>query len=113
MQRKQNLERTLRSINILVKYLEIFLNSIFPPFKLLIYILYLTKPVIVGIVIDKAGKYVIKKITITSMRRKGKIAFAIVSTFSPDTEEDATNRTNPIGGVANPTVRFTDIMIAK
>ena len=46
------------------------------------------------------------------MRRKGKIAFAIVSTFSPDTE-DATNRTNPIGGVANPTVRFTDIMIAK
>ena len=73
---------------------------------------YLAKPVSNGIVIESAGKYVIKKITTTSTARKGRIALAIVSTFSPDTEE-ATNKTKPIGGVAKPTVRFTDIIIAK
>ena len=61
---------------------------------------------------DMAGKYVIKNITIASIAKKGKIAFAIVSTFSPDTD-DATNKTSPIGGVANPTVKLTDIIIAK
>ena len=60
---------------------------------------------------DMAGKYVIKNITIASIAKKGKIAFAIVSTFSPDTD-DATNKTSPIGGVANPTVKLTDIIIA-
>ena len=40
------------------------------------------------------------------------MALAIVSTLSPDTEE-ATNNTNPMGGVANPTVKLTDIIIAK
>ena len=73
---------------------------------------YLAKPVSNGIVMESAGKYVIKKITTTSTARKGRIALAIVYTFSPDTEE-ATNKTKPIGGVAKPTVRFTDIIIAK
>ena len=63
-----------------------------------------------------AGTYVIRKITTTSTARNGRIAdaqiFEIVSTFSPDTD-DATNRTNPIGGVARPTVKFTDMIIAK
>ena len=40
------------------------------------------------------------------------MAFAIVSTLSPDTEE-ATKSTRPIGGVAKPTVKLTDIIIAK
>ena len=47
-----------------------------------------------------------------STARKGKIALAMDSTFSPETDE-ATNNTNPIGGVASPTVKFTDIIIAK
>ena len=50
--------------------------------------------------------------TKTSTAKKGKIAFAIVSTLSPETEE-ATNKTNPMGGVAKPTVKLTDIIIAK
>ena len=54
----------------------------------------------------------IKNITIASTAKKGSIAFAIVSTLSPDTDE-ATNKTRPIGGVANPTVKLTDIIIAK
>ena len=54
----------------------------------------------------------IKKITNTSTAKKGRIAREIASIFSPETE-DATNKTSPIGGVANPTVKFTDIMIAK
>ena len=54
----------------------------------------------------------IRNITIASTAKKGNIAFAIVSTLSPDTDE-ATKRTSPIGGVANPTVKFTDMMIAK
>ena len=65
-----------------------------------------------GIVIEIAGKYVIRNITIASTAKKGNIAFAIVSTLSPDTDE-ATKRTSPIGGVANPTVKFTDMIIAK
>ena len=73
---------------------------------------HLAKPVNNGIVIDNDGKYVIRKITIISTAKKGNIAFAIVSTFSPETE-DATNKTNPIGGVAKPTVKLTDIIIAK
>ena len=73
---------------------------------------YFAKPVNKGIVIDIEGKYVIKNITKTSTAKKGKIAFAIVSTLSPDTDE-ATNRTNPMGGVANPTVKLTDMIIAK
>ena len=73
---------------------------------------YLAKPVSKGIVIEIAGKYVIKNITIASTAKKGSIAFAIVSTLSPDTDE-ATNKTRPIGGVANPTVKLTDIIIAK
>ena len=73
---------------------------------------YLANPVIKGILIDRAGKYVIKNITTISTARKGKIARAIDSTFSPETEE-ATNNTNPIGGVASPTVRLTDIIMAK
>ena len=40
------------------------------------------------------------------------MAFAIVSTLSPDTEE-ATKSTRPIGGVAKPTVKLTYIIIAK
>ena len=63
-------------------------------------------------VIDSAGMYVIKKITTISTARNGSIAFAIASTRSPETA-DATNRTNPIGGVASPTVRLTLIIIAK
>ena len=39
-------------------------------------------------------KYVIKNMTKTSTAKKGKMAFAIVSTLSPETEE-ATNKTNP------------------
>ena len=54
----------------------------------------------------------IRNITIASTAKKGNMAFAIVSTLSPDTDE-ATKRTSPIGGVANPTVKFTDMMIAK
>ena len=50
--------------------------------------------------------------TIASTAKNGNIAFAIVSTLSPDTE-DATNKTRPIGGVAKPTVKLTDIIIAK
>ena len=50
--------------------------------------------------------------TIISTAKKGKIALAIVSTLSPETEE-ATNKTKPIGGVARPTVKLTDIIIAK
>ena len=73
---------------------------------------YLAKPVNKGIVIDIDGKYVIKNMTKTSTAKKGKIAFAIVSTLSPDTD-DATNKTNPMGGVAKPTVKLTDIIIAK
>ena len=61
---------------------------------------------------DSAGKNVIKKITKISTARKGKIAFDIVSTLSPETL-DATNNTNPIGGVAKPTVRFTLMITAK
>ena len=71
---------------------------------------YLAKPVNNGIVIDNDGKKVIKKITIISTAKKGNIALAIVSTLSPETEV-ATNKTNPIGGVARPTVKFTDIII--
>jgi hypothetical protein len=56
--------------------------------------------------------YVIKKITTISTARNGSIAFAIASTRSPETA-DATKSTNPIGGVANPTVRLTLIIIAK
>ena len=52
---------------------------------------YLAKPVSKGIVIEIAGKYVIKNITIASTAKKGSIAFAIVSTLSPDTDE-ATNK---------------------
>ena len=59
-----------------------------------------------------AGTYVIKKITITSTSRKGKMAREIASTFSPETEL-ATNNTSPIGGVARPTVRLTLMMMAK
>ena len=73
---------------------------------------YLANPVNKGIVIDIPGKYVIKNITKASIAKKGKIALAIVSTLSPDTDE-ATNKTRPIGGVANPTVKLTDIIIAK
>ena len=40
------------------------------------------------------------------------MARAMVSTFSPETVE-ATNSTRPMGGVASPTVRLTDMMIAK
>ena len=47
-----------------------------------------------------------------STAKKGSIALAIVSTLSPDTDE-ATKSTSPIGGVANPTVKLTDIIIAK
>ena len=54
----------------------------------------------------------IKKITIASTAKNGRIAFAIVSTLSPETDE-ATKSTRPMGGVAKPTVKFTDIMIAK
>ena len=63
-------------------------------------------------VIEIDGKYVIKNITIASTARNGNIAFDIVSTLSPETE-DATNNTKPIGGVAKPTVKLTDIIIAK
>ena len=61
---------------------------------------------------EMAGKYVIRKITAISTAKNGRIAREMVSTRSPDTDE-ATNKTNPIGGVANPTVRFTDMMMAK
>ena len=54
----------------------------------------------------------IKNITIASTAKKGNIAFAIVSTLSPETD-DATKRTSPMGGVANPTVKLTYIIIAK
>ena len=40
------------------------------------------------------------------------MARAMFSTRSPETDE-ATKSTNPIGGVARPTVRLTLIMIAK
>jgi hypothetical protein len=63
-------------------------------------------------VIEIDGKYVIKNITIASTAKNGNIAFDIVSTLSPETE-DATNNTKPIGGVAKPTVKLTDIIIAK
>ncbi len=63
-------------------------------------------------VIEIDGKYVIKNITIASTTKNGNIAFDIVSTLSPETE-DATNNTQPIGGVAKPTVKLTDIIIAK
>lgn len=59
-----------------------------------------------------AGKNVISKITIISTKRKGIMARVIDSTRSPETEE-ATNKTNPIGGVASPTVKFTLMIIAK
>ena len=61
---------------------------------------------------EMAGKKVIKKITIISTKRKGKIARVISSTRSPETD-DATKSTSPIGGVANPTVRLTLMIIAK
>ena len=80
--------------------------------EFIVIINYFAKPVNKGIVIDIEGKYVIKNITKTSTAKKGKIAFAIVSTLSPDTDE-ATNKTNPMGGVAKPTVKLTDIIIAK
>ena len=48
-------------------------------------------------VIEIDGKYVIKNITIASTAKNGNIAFDIVSTLSPETE-DATNNTKPIGG---------------
>jgi hypothetical protein len=63
-------------------------------------------------VIEMAGTYVIRKITNISTNKNGIIALAIASTRSPDTD-DATKRTNPIGGVARPTVRLTLIIIAK
>jgi len=47
-----------------------------------------------------------------STARNGKMAREIASTFSPETDE-ATNNTNPMGGVARPTVKLTDMMIAK
>lgn len=53
-----------------------------------------------------------RKITKISTAKKGNIAFDMVSTFTPETDE-ATNRTRPIGGVANPTVKLTDMIIAK
>ena len=59
-----------------------------------------------------AGKYVIMKITRASTAKNGSISTAIFSVFSPDTEA-ATNNTNPIGGVAKPTVKFTHIITAK
>lgn len=58
------------------------------------------------------GKYVIKKITNTSTAKNGRIAREIASTFTPDTD-DATNNTRPMGGVAKPTVKLTDMIIAK
>jgi len=70
------------------------------------------KPSKRGIVIDNAGKKVIKKITKISTAKKGRIAFEIASTLSPETLE-ATNNTNPIGGVASPTVKLTLIITAK
>ena len=73
---------------------------------------YLAKPVNKGIVIERDGKYVIKKITMASTAKKGRIAFAIVSTLSPETD-DATKSTSPMGGVAKPTVKLTDMIIAK
>ena len=54
------------------------------------FINYFAKPVNKGIVIDRDGKYVIKNMTKTSTAKKGKIAFAMVSTLSPETDE-ATN----------------------
>ena len=53
-----------------------------------------------------------RKITKISIAKKGNIAFDIVSTFTPETDE-ATNSTKPMGGVASPTVRLTDMIIAK
>lgn len=53
-----------------------------------------------------------RKITKISTAKKGNIAFDMVSTFTPETDE-ATNRTRPMGGVANPTVKLTDMIIAK
>ena len=53
-----------------------------------------------------------RKITKISTAKKGNIAFDIVSTLTPDTDE-ATNSTKPMGGVASPTVKLTDIIIAK
>ena len=58
------------------------------------------------------GKYVIRKITKTSTAKNGNIAREMASTFTPDTD-DATNNTSPMGGVARPTVKLTDIIIAK
>ena len=54
----------------------------------------------------------IRKITKISTARNGRIARAIVSTLSPETEE-ATKSTSPMGGVASPTVKLTLMMIAK
>ncbi len=54
----------------------------------------------------------IKNMTVASTAKKGSISKAIFSVFSPDTAA-ATNNTNPIGGVASPTVKFTHIMTAK
>jgi hypothetical protein len=59
-----------------------------------------------------AGIKVIRKITMISTRRNGKIERVISSTRSPETD-DATKSTNPIGGVARPTVKLTLIIIAK
>ena len=61
---------------------------------------------------DKDGKKVIRNITTTSTARKGRIAFEMDSIRSPDTLE-ATNKTSPMGGVARPTVKLTDMMMAK
>lgn len=51
-------------------------------------------------------------ITRTSTARNGSMAREMDSTRSPETDE-ATNNTNPMGGVARPTVKLTDIIIAK
>jgi len=55
---------------------------------------------------------VIIKITSISTAKKGNMVLARDSTLTPDMLE-ATNRTSPIGGVTSPTVKLTDIMMAK
>jgi hypothetical protein len=73
---------------------------------------YRRKPSNLGRVNDTSGTKVINKITKISTAKKGSISLTILSIFSPEML-DATNNTNPIGGVAKPTVKFTHIMIAK
>jgi hypothetical protein len=73
---------------------------------------YRRKPINLGRVNDTSGTKVISKITKISIAKNGSISLTILSIFSPEML-DATNKTNPIGGVANPTVKLTHIMIAK